>query len=126
MASQDAWARPLAKELVDAFRVASLTYVRVEQGSYDPATGDVVERNKLPVQERYSAPTRAKAAAWPAHRSWRCGSTCKASATSGRPLGIAAGVPGQDLEGAADRPETQRRHALRLQAHGEVRVMGKP
>ena len=43
MASQDAWARPLAKELVDVFRVASLTYVRVEQGSYDPATGDVVE-----------------------------------------------------------------------------------
>ena len=43
MASQDAWARPLAKELVDVFRVSSLTYVRVEQGSYDPATGDVVE-----------------------------------------------------------------------------------
>ena len=43
MASQDAWARPLAKEMADVFRVASLTYVRVEQGSYDPVTGDVVE-----------------------------------------------------------------------------------
>ncbi len=38
MASQDAWARPLAKQLVDVFRVASLDYVRITS-AYDPATG---------------------------------------------------------------------------------------
>lgn len=41
MASQDAWARPLATQLVDLFRVSSLDYVRVSS-AYDPGTGDVV------------------------------------------------------------------------------------
>ena len=41
MAFQDTWARPLANELVDLFRVASLNYIRIEQ-AYDPAVGDVV------------------------------------------------------------------------------------
>lgn len=41
MASQDSWARPLAKQLVDLFRVNSLTYIRIDQ-TYDPAVGDVV------------------------------------------------------------------------------------
>lgn len=40
MASQDTWARPLAIQLVDAFRVASLAYIRVSS-TYDPATGEV-------------------------------------------------------------------------------------
>ncbi len=40
-ASQDSWARPLAKQLVDLFRVDGLTYVRIDQ-TYDPAVGDVV------------------------------------------------------------------------------------
>jgi len=40
MASQDEWAKPLADELVDVFRVSSLTYFRVSTG-YDPATGEV-------------------------------------------------------------------------------------
>lgn len=40
MASQDAWARPLAKQLVDLFRVDNLDFVRVTQ-TYDPGTGDV-------------------------------------------------------------------------------------
>ena len=41
MASQDAWARPLATQLVDLFRVTGCDYVRVTQGAYDPATGQV-------------------------------------------------------------------------------------
>ena len=41
MASQDAWARPLAKTLVDVFRVSSLDYVRITS-AYDPASGVVV------------------------------------------------------------------------------------
>ena len=40
-ASQDAWAKPLAKTLVDLFRVDDLTYIRVTPGAYDPATGQV-------------------------------------------------------------------------------------
>lgn len=40
MANQDVWARPLAKELVDLFRVASLDFVRITS-AYDPATGIV-------------------------------------------------------------------------------------
>ncbi len=40
-APQDVWARPLAKTLVDAFRVASLNFVRITN-TYDPATGIVV------------------------------------------------------------------------------------
>jgi hypothetical protein len=42
MASQDSWARPLAKQLVDLFKVASCDYVR-RVGTYDPTTGQVVE-----------------------------------------------------------------------------------
>lgn len=41
MASQDAWARPLATQLVDLFRVANLTYIRINS-TYDPAVGDVI------------------------------------------------------------------------------------
>jgi len=41
MASQDAVFRPLAKTLVDAFRVSSLNFVRITN-AYDPATGTVV------------------------------------------------------------------------------------
>jgi len=40
VAFQDAWARPLAKDLVDLFRVASLDYIRVAT-AYDPAAGIV-------------------------------------------------------------------------------------
>lgn len=39
MASQDAWAKPLAKTLVDTFRVNNLKYIRVDEPSYDPTTG---------------------------------------------------------------------------------------
>jgi len=41
MAFQDTFAKPLAKQLVDLFRVSSLSYIRIEQ-AYDPAVGDVV------------------------------------------------------------------------------------
>lgn len=40
-ASQDSWAKPLAKQLVDLFRVDSFDYIRVAPKAYDPATGDV-------------------------------------------------------------------------------------
>jgi hypothetical protein len=40
-ASQDAWAKPLAKTLVDLFRVDDLGYVRTGTPTYDPATGSV-------------------------------------------------------------------------------------
>ena len=40
MASQDAWAKPLAKQLVDLYRCSTLDYVRVGTPVYDPATGD--------------------------------------------------------------------------------------
>lgn len=39
MARQDAWARPLAKTLVDEYRVNSLQYIRVDEPTYDPSTG---------------------------------------------------------------------------------------
>ena len=39
MAFQDAWAKPLAQTLVGRFRVDGLDYVRVNNPSYDPATG---------------------------------------------------------------------------------------
>ena len=39
MASQDAWARPLAKTMVDQYRVQGLTYIRVDEPVYDPSTG---------------------------------------------------------------------------------------
>ena len=39
MAKQDAWAKPLAKLLIDEFRVTGLDYVRVSDPVYDPATG---------------------------------------------------------------------------------------
>ena len=41
MASQDSWARPLAKTLVDVFRVASCDYIRISQ-IYDPSVGEPV------------------------------------------------------------------------------------
>ena len=41
MASQDAWAAPLAVELVDLFRVSSFTYIRTTAPVYDPVTGEV-------------------------------------------------------------------------------------
>ena len=41
MASQDAWAKPLANELVDLFRVDDLTYIRTGTPVYDPATGQL-------------------------------------------------------------------------------------
>lgn len=47
MAFQDGWARPLADQMVDLFRVSSLDYVRVVS-SYDPSIGDVTE-----VETRY-------------------------------------------------------------------------
>ena len=37
-APQDTWARPLAKSLVDAFRVPSLSYIRVST-AYNTTTG---------------------------------------------------------------------------------------
>ena len=40
MAFQDSWARPLSKELVDLFRVASLDFVRITS-TYDPLTGTI-------------------------------------------------------------------------------------
>jgi len=40
-ASQDAWAKPLAKTLVDIFRVDDLSYTRTGATTYDPATGAV-------------------------------------------------------------------------------------
>lgn len=47
MASQDAWARPLAKQLVDLFRVDSCNYIRIGQGAYDPETGQVTNGETL-------------------------------------------------------------------------------
>ena len=41
MASQDAWARPLAKQLVDLFRVDDCDYIRIAQGTYDTTTGQI-------------------------------------------------------------------------------------
>jgi len=41
MASQDSWARPLAKQLVDLFRVSSCDFIRTGTPTYDPATGGV-------------------------------------------------------------------------------------
>ena len=41
MASQDSWARPLAKQLVDLFRVDSCDFIRSGSPTYDPATGAV-------------------------------------------------------------------------------------
>ena len=46
MASQDAWARPLADEVVSEFRVDSLDYIRRVTG-YDPATGDTTQTETL-------------------------------------------------------------------------------
>ena len=39
MAYQDSFAVPLAKKLVDKFRVTGLSYIRVDEPVYDPATG---------------------------------------------------------------------------------------
>ena len=41
MASQDSWAKPLAKQLVDLFRVNSFNYIRMQEPVYDPMTGEV-------------------------------------------------------------------------------------
>ena len=46
MASQDAWARPLADELVNEFRVTGLDYIRRTTG-YDPATGDTTQTETI-------------------------------------------------------------------------------
>jgi len=40
-APQDAWAGPLAKSLIDAWRSTDLTFVRVEPGVYDETTGTI-------------------------------------------------------------------------------------
>ncbi len=40
-APQDAWAKPLAKRLVDRFRSQALSYVRITSGAYDETTGAV-------------------------------------------------------------------------------------
>ena len=42
MAKQDAWAKPLAKLLVDEFRVSSLDYTRVDEPIYSPETGTTI------------------------------------------------------------------------------------
>ena len=39
MAYQDTFAVPLAKKLVDKFRVTGLNYIRVDEPVYDPSTG---------------------------------------------------------------------------------------
>ena len=39
MAFQDGFATPLAKKLVNKFRVSSLEYTRVDEPVYDPSTG---------------------------------------------------------------------------------------
>lgn len=41
MGVQDTFGRALANQLVDTFRVSSLTYIRISS-AYDPSTGDVV------------------------------------------------------------------------------------
>jgi hypothetical protein len=41
-APQDAWAKPLAKRLVDRFRSQALSYVRITPGAYDETTGTVL------------------------------------------------------------------------------------
>ena len=41
MASQDAWAKPLAVQLVDKFRCSTLNYVTITPGVYDPDTGKI-------------------------------------------------------------------------------------
>jgi hypothetical protein len=38
-APQDAWAKPLAKRLVDRFRSQALSYIRITPGAYDETTG---------------------------------------------------------------------------------------
>lgn len=40
-APQDAWAGPLAKDLVDAWRTSDLTFIRVSTGAYDETTGTI-------------------------------------------------------------------------------------
>lgn len=40
-APQDAWAKPLALELVSLFRETEVTFIRQESQSYNPATGQV-------------------------------------------------------------------------------------
>ena len=42
MAYQDSFAVPLAKKLVDKFRVTDLSYIRVDEPIYDPALGTTI------------------------------------------------------------------------------------
>ena len=43
MASQDAWAKPTADELVSLFRCDTVTYIRKSSPAYDPETGEVTQ-----------------------------------------------------------------------------------
>lgn len=47
MAFQDSFAKPLADELVDLFRVDDLTYVRTGNSVYNPTTGQVTSSETL-------------------------------------------------------------------------------
>lgn len=40
-APQDAWAGPLAKEIIDAWRSSDLAYIRISPGVYDETTGTI-------------------------------------------------------------------------------------
>jgi len=46
VANQDEWARPLADELVNEFRVNSLDYIR-RTTAYDPATGETTTTDQI-------------------------------------------------------------------------------
>lgn len=48
-APQDAWAKPLALELVNLFRETEVTFIRQTGQAYDPATGQVVIE-ELPIK----------------------------------------------------------------------------
>lgn len=48
-APQDAWAKPLALELVNLFRETEVTFVRQTGQVYDPSTGQVVTE-ELPIK----------------------------------------------------------------------------
>ena len=40
-APQDAWAGPLAKEIIDGWRSTDLTYIKISPGAYDETTGAI-------------------------------------------------------------------------------------
>lgn len=48
-APQDAWAKPLALELVNLFRETEVTFIRQESQAYNPETG-IVEAAKLQIK----------------------------------------------------------------------------